>query len=105
MASSSCRSPIVRGACSYFGVCVRQRGAQLLGGAKQRILGRFLAGVQRLSNGAQPQALVVLHLKDKPLARRQFFERQRNASGKFAPHQVAFGTGFRTFVGHLIEQV
>src|ERR1700730_2438376 len=64
---------------------------QFARGAKQRILYRLLGGAQSVANGAQLQALVMLHLEHYPLARRQPLHRGSQPRLNFLAEQTPLG--------------
>src|SRR5262249_41553120 len=64
-----------------------QLQAQFLSRAEQRILDRLFRSAQCFADGAQLQALVMLHLENHPLARGKLLESRVNPLANFFPEQ------------------
>jgi len=64
-------------------------GPQFVRGAEERIFHGFFGGAERFADGAQFHSLVVPHLKNHSLARRERLERSLNLAPNFVAQDLA----------------
>src|SRR6185369_14234382 len=95
-----CRRVVIRS--SYQ---ISQRGAQLPRGSEQTVARGFLGSPGDLTDLPQPQSLVVAHLEDEALARREIAERRPEAYLDLAVVEASLGIAHRPLLLHGVVAV